>query len=192
VPERTCIGCRTKRTAQELLRLACTPEGEVFVDRTGRAPGRGAHVCFDKGCLRQALKPVKLRNAFKRPVQAPSVEEVYDTVSALLYERLRACLSMAQKARAVVSGHAALRQALMHGTVVYLLMAKDLAAPRIAEYRCWCVQHRIPYAVLFSKEELGRSLGRPKRGAVGFTDLRFGDRFATTLALLQRLEGSLP
>ena len=38
-----------------------TPGGEVVVDLTGRAPGRGAYVCADPACREAALAKGALR-----------------------------------------------------------------------------------------------------------------------------------
>ena len=45
-----------------------TPEGEVVLDTTGRANGRGAYVCLDSGCLKKAVKSRALSRAFGVPV----------------------------------------------------------------------------------------------------------------------------
>lgn len=45
IPERTCVACGSKKPKAELLRVARSPQGQVTVDPTGRAPGRGAYIC---------------------------------------------------------------------------------------------------------------------------------------------------
>jgi hypothetical protein len=47
-----------------------TPAGEVVVDPTGKAPGRGAYVCADEACQEAALKKGALRRALEVPVPA--------------------------------------------------------------------------------------------------------------------------
>jgi predicted RNA-binding protein YlxR (DUF448 family) len=54
VPERTCVGCRTRRPKAELVRVARRPDGVVTAHPAGTAPGRGAYVCRDRGCLELA------------------------------------------------------------------------------------------------------------------------------------------
>ncbi|MGH2691024.1 MAG: RNase P modulator RnpM, partial [Actinomycetota bacterium] len=53
-PERICLACRRRRPKPELLRIVRSPEGEVGVDPTGRADGRGAYVCRDDPACRKA------------------------------------------------------------------------------------------------------------------------------------------
>src|SRR5215510_5739103 len=163
--ERTCIGCKAQREARTLLRFVCTPQGEVILDASGHAPGRGIYICCDAVCLRKALKPAKLALALKRPVVAPDFDTVCQEVRRLLYKRLRTCLSLGQKAGAVVSGYMPLRQAFAQARVLYMILAEYIATGRAEEYRSWCTQHDVPYVTLFTKEELGHIIGKPSRSA---------------------------
>lgn len=63
MPERTCVVCRTKRPKGELLRVARSPDGTVVLDAAGRAPGRGAYVCRDRGHLQEA--PARIATALR-------------------------------------------------------------------------------------------------------------------------------
>ena len=54
IPERTCVACGSKKPKAELLRVARSPQGQVTVDPTGRAPGRGAYIC-GPNCWETAL-----------------------------------------------------------------------------------------------------------------------------------------
>jgi len=186
--ERTCIGCRAQREAHDLLRFACTPQGEVILDASGRASGRGMYVCCDTICLRKALKPAKLALALRRPVMAPDFDTVYQEVMRLLYKRLRTCLSLGQKAGAIVSGYVPLRQAFVQARVLYLILAEDIAIGRDEEYRSWCAQHGVPYVTLFTKEELGHIIGKPSRSAVGLTAPHFLTLLLARLTSLERLQ----
>jgi predicted RNA-binding protein YlxR (DUF448 family) len=189
-PERTCLGCRTTRTQREVLRLVRTPQGQVVLDQSGRAPGRGVYVCYDVTCLQKALQPAKLTSALKHPVTVPTVEVVYQAVVRLLYERLGACLSMAQRAGALVSGYVALRRACAQARVLCLVCAEDIAAVRLVEYRAWCTPRGIPCITLFTKEELGRRIGKASRSAVGLTTPHFCELLGAMLASLERLFAS--
>ncbi len=79
VPIRTCIACRTQRPKRELIRIVRTPEGEVHVDPTGKAKGRGAYLCPDVTCWERVLKRnTILSHALKveGPIPAEAVEEL--------------------------------------------------------------------------------------------------------------------
>ena len=186
--ERTCIGCRAQREAYDLVRFACTPQGQVILDASGRAPGRGVYVCCDVLCLRKALKSAKLALALKRSVIVPDFDSVYQDVLRLLYKHLSACLSLGQKAGAIVSGYMSLRQAFAQARVLYMIMAEDIAIGRAQEYHAWCTQHGVPYVTLFTKEDLGHIIGKPSRSAVGLTAPRFLELLLARLTSLERLQ----
>ena len=66
---RTCIGCRKRELAVELLRVVAVSTGNghhaVVVDAQGRRPGRGAWLHPDDGCLTAAIR----RRAFARALR---------------------------------------------------------------------------------------------------------------------------
>jgi uncharacterized protein len=68
--ERTCVGCRGKGSKRELLRVARTPGGAVVVDPEGRAPGRGAYVHREPGCVDAALARGALWRALRTEADA--------------------------------------------------------------------------------------------------------------------------
>ena len=47
-----------------------SPTGEVGLDPSGRAPGRGAYVCPEPSCREAALKKGALRRALGVPIPA--------------------------------------------------------------------------------------------------------------------------
>ena len=65
VPERTCVGCRRAAPKPELLRVVRSPAGAVSVDRSGRAPGRGAYVHRSAACAEAAMKRSGLQRSLR-------------------------------------------------------------------------------------------------------------------------------
>jgi predicted RNA-binding protein YlxR (DUF448 family) len=63
-----------------MLRVARSPDGEVLIDASGRAQGRGAYVCRDAACLDNARK----KNAFARVLKHPVVCAFYNEVADYL------------------------------------------------------------------------------------------------------------
>jgi ribosomal protein L7Ae-like RNA K-turn-binding protein len=129
--------------------------------------------------------------ALRRPVTIPPLETLYPLVMRLLYDRLSACLSMAQKAGAAVSGATLLRQALAHNRIHCVVLADDIAASRAEEYCSHCTQRGIPWTILFSKAELGQLLGKPSRSAIGLSEPRFCHLLQTNVELLKQLRSSM-
>jgi uncharacterized protein len=65
------------------VRLVRRADGLVHADSGGRAPGRGAYVCPEPGCLGKALHAGRLGHAFKRPSEPPA-----SGVAAILNDRV--------------------------------------------------------------------------------------------------------
>jgi len=76
IPMRMCVSCREMRPKKELTRVVRTPEGNVVVDPSGRANGRGAYLCLKTACLDKAIKSRELDRALETKVEA----DVYDVL----------------------------------------------------------------------------------------------------------------
>ena len=63
-----------------MIRVVRTPTGNVEVDLSGKAQGRGAYLCKNPDCLKVALKRRQFDRAFK--VKVPS--DIYDRINAEL------------------------------------------------------------------------------------------------------------
>ena len=74
IPMRQCLGCRDMKPKRELIRVVRSPEGEISLDFRGKAPGRGAYLCKNSGCLEKAIKGKALERAFSAVIP----EEVYE------------------------------------------------------------------------------------------------------------------
>lgn len=74
IPQRTCIGCNIQKNKNELIRIVMNKEGMIFVDKTGRANGRGAYICNNINCLEKTIKTKRLERTFDTQISS----EVYD------------------------------------------------------------------------------------------------------------------
>ena len=78
IPMRQCLGCREMKPKRELVRVVRSPQGEIAVDLKGKASGRGAYVCRDTACLKQALRS----KALERNLDTSIPQEIYDALIA--------------------------------------------------------------------------------------------------------------
>ena len=62
---RMCFICRNTYNKKDMLRLVKTASGEILIDRTGKASGRGAYICSDPKCIEQIKRQKVLNRAFK-------------------------------------------------------------------------------------------------------------------------------
>ena len=60
---RRCVGCMESKPKNTLIRIACY-EGEVSIDPTGKAKGRGVYLCPSEECLTKAKKKKALQRIF--------------------------------------------------------------------------------------------------------------------------------
>ena len=72
IPMRRCIGCMTSKEKRELVRIAGF-EGQLSVDLTGKAKGRGAYLCHDPECLKKAIK----NKALERSLEVAIPDDIY-------------------------------------------------------------------------------------------------------------------
>lgn len=76
IPMRTCVITREKLPKQELIRVVRTPEGNVIVDDTGRANGRGAYLKKDQAVFEKAKKSKVLNRMLEVEVPDRIFEEL--------------------------------------------------------------------------------------------------------------------
>ena len=56
LPQRTCMGCNSKKNKNELIRIVKDKNGTISVDKTGKLSGRGAYLCDNIVCLEKDYK----------------------------------------------------------------------------------------------------------------------------------------
>jgi predicted RNA-binding protein YlxR (DUF448 family) len=64
------VACRTERAQHELVRIVRDPAGQMMLDATGRAHGRGAYLCADPACWQLAVRRSALERALSIPINA--------------------------------------------------------------------------------------------------------------------------
>ncbi len=77
IPIRKCVGCNERRPKQDLIRIVYNKENkEVFLDKSGKASGRGAYICPDNKCLEKARKSRKVDRSLKISIS----KQIYDNL----------------------------------------------------------------------------------------------------------------
>lgn len=185
--ERTCVGCQQVHPKAQLIRLVCGPTGQVLADIHGKLPGRGAYLCPRRSCAEQALKKMRLREAFRHEVTLAPIDELVHAMVRVMEERALGCIRIARKAGRVVSGYTQVSRALMSQPVACLLVAEDTARERRHEYQGWCAKRQIPCRSFLTKARLGDLAGRDESSALGILDPRLGERLKGYLEGMSRL-----
>ena len=80
IPMRSCCITRERLPKQELVRIVRTPEGNVIVDLTGKANGRGAYLKKDITVFMKAEKSKTLDKQLE--IEVPS--SIYEELKSLV------------------------------------------------------------------------------------------------------------
>ena len=92
-------------------------------------------------------------------------------------------LGLAQKAGKVVSGEFAVEQTVRTHKARLVLLAVDASANSKKNYRDLASYYEVPIYEIFSKQELGESIGKIQRAALAVTDLGFSRALEKLLSI---------
>lgn len=76
IPLRMCIVCHTMQPKRELIRIVKDKDGNIALDLSGKANGRGAYICKNPECHGALVKKRLLNKVFSANVPA----EVYERI----------------------------------------------------------------------------------------------------------------
>lgn len=83
IPQRTCLGCGETKPKQELIRIVKQSDGKIFIDKTGKANGRGAYICNNVSCLDKAIKSKRLNKNFETEIN----NEIYENLRGVIIDK---------------------------------------------------------------------------------------------------------
>jgi predicted RNA-binding protein YlxR (DUF448 family) len=79
VPMRRCVGCMESKPKGELIRIAAY-EGEISIDATGRANGRGVYLCPKEECVKKAQKRNSFKRGFRMEISGEQMDRLYEAL----------------------------------------------------------------------------------------------------------------
>ncbi len=82
MPQRTCMGCNIKKDKKELIRIVKNKDGEINIDKTGKLPGRGAYLCNNIECLKNAIKTKRLEKVFEQQID----NDIYEKLRGVMID----------------------------------------------------------------------------------------------------------
>lgn len=80
IPMRLCLATNQPFPKKEMFRIVRTPEGNVIVDLTGKANGRGAYLSKNK----EAINIAKKKKMLDKKLEAAVPDSVYDELMELI------------------------------------------------------------------------------------------------------------
>lgn len=83
LPQRTCMGCNSKKDKKDLIRIVKNKEGIISIDKTGKANGRGAYICNNVECLEKVVKSKRLERVLETKIS----EEIYENLRGVIVDK---------------------------------------------------------------------------------------------------------
>ena len=81
-PQRTCIGCNVQKDKNDFVRIVKSKEGNITIDKTGKASGRGEYICHNVDCFNKAKKSKKIEKVFETQL----TEDIYNELEEMFKE----------------------------------------------------------------------------------------------------------
>ena len=82
-PQRTCMGCNTKKNKQDLVRIVKNKEQQICIDKTGKMDGRGAYICNSVECLDKIIKSRRL----ERVLSSKLNDDIYMELRGVIIDK---------------------------------------------------------------------------------------------------------
>ena len=80
IPLRTCVVTKERCPKKELIRVVRTPEGNVIIDESGKANGRGAYLKLDHSVIDKAEKSKILNKHLEIDVPSKIYEDLRNLI----------------------------------------------------------------------------------------------------------------
>ena len=79
-PQRTCMGCNTKKDKKDLIRIVKNKENIISIDKTGKMEEIGAYICDNIQCLEKVIKSKRLEKILDIKIS----EEIYKDLRGVI------------------------------------------------------------------------------------------------------------
>ena len=187
-PQRRDLASRESGDALQMLRFVVDPERRLVPDLAGRLPGRGYWVRADAASLKRAVDKRAFDHRAGGRVTVPA--DLPALVERLLVQRCLDAIGLARRAGELISGFDQVAAVLATGATGVLLEASDAAIHGRQKLRA--KQGDGPVIDLFTRDELGRALGRDAVVHAWIKNGRLATRLSTDAAKLQGFRQPVP
>ena len=83
LPQRTCMGCNTKKDKKELIKIVKNKDGEISIDKKKKKEGRGAYICNNIECLDKVIKSKRLEKVLETKISS----EIYESLRGVILDK---------------------------------------------------------------------------------------------------------
>ena len=80
LPQRTCMGCNSKKDKKDLIRIVKNKNGKIEVDYLGKLEGRGTYICKNEDCLNKVIKNKRISKVLETEIS----DSVYENLRKLI------------------------------------------------------------------------------------------------------------
>lgn len=122
---RMCCSCRKRAIRNDLLRFVRDQQGQAWLDPYLKAPGRGAHLCFNFDCIAKAVKKRTLSVSFKESTSLPELDSLLQGIVEAQLNKITNLIGLARRRAELISGLNMLEQA--QGELSLLVLSSDIA-----------------------------------------------------------------
>ena len=197
--ERTCVLSGKKAARDALIRLAISPDGEVFPDSLAKAPGRGAWLGVSRAELEIALAKGKFAGAMKRAFKGAPIrasDDLPEKVEAALTRAFTDRLGLELRSGKLLMGSDRIADNARAGKVAWLGHAADASEDGNRKLdQAWRVGEEAEGSDLagdrlpLDRAALSVALGRDNVVHLALTDAAAAARLAVPLGRLLRFLG---
>ncbi len=78
IPMRRCVGCMESKPKKELIRVVGDKEGNITLDVTGKAQGRGVYLCPNSECFKIARKKQAISRNLSMTISPEKLDEIFE------------------------------------------------------------------------------------------------------------------
>lgn len=156
-PERMCVVCRTKKSKNDLFRLAKT-ESKYCYDKKGNIQARGIYICKTSECLLKLSKHKKIMIEMEEMMKLSEAlkKEKKDYISILKTMTRSDYLSF---------GMTMVMEEIKKTALLFI--AKDISLKNKEKLLKKCVEEKIDYIELANKRDLGMIFGKDEINVIG-------------------------
>jgi len=83
VPQRTCMGCNSKKNKEDLIKIVKNKENIISIDITGKMQGRGAYICKNIECIEKSKKNKRLEKSLNIKIS----DEFYEKLRGVIIDK---------------------------------------------------------------------------------------------------------
>lgn len=82
-PQRTCMGCNSKKDQNELIRISKNKNNEININEDQKLDGRGAYLCSNIKCLEKVMKTKRIERIFGIQIS----DEIYEKLRGVILDK---------------------------------------------------------------------------------------------------------